>query len=108
MNSLHASDAGEEEEGKAEGAQQEPAAAHASGCQYSDLPMDTMQHILKYVAFKARGQAAIGLVPTRATAKAICEQLIESFVWGGKIWDGSCLESAGRFLLRQPKFAELR
>ena len=105
MNSLHASDAGEEQEGKAEGAQQGRQAAHTSGCQYSDLPMDTMQHILKYVEFKARDQAAIGLVPTRATAKAIREQLIESFVLGGIGWR---LESAGRFLLRQPKFAELR
>lgn len=45
------------------------------------VPIDTVQHILKYVVFLDRKRVATG-ISTTATRMGICEQLISSFFWG--------------------------
>ena len=90
------------------------------------VPLDTVQHILKYIKFQQRGHAAIG-ISTHATGRAISEQLVSSFFLGGSEQfncprlryfpaEGKLRQSllhldeehksygAGWFLLRQPKF----
>ena len=42
------------------------------------VPLDTVQHILKYIKFQQRGRAAIG-ISTHATGRAISGQLVSSF-----------------------------
>eukprot|EP00947_MAST-08B_sp_MAST-8B-sp1_P004116 g4116.t1 len=96
------------------------------------VPLDTVQHILKYVKFKERGKVATG-ISTHATAKGIREQLVSSFFHGGRdeflcsIYrafppsDEKLREptndspqaprkhvGAGWFMLRQPKFESKR
>ena len=47
------------------------------------VPLDTVQHILKFVKFKDRGKAATAL-STTASAAGIRGQLLESFCGGGQ------------------------
>ena len=73
------------------------------------IPLDTVQHILKYVAVEERGRVATGFSANRKTAETIGEQLVCSFFWGGECYPGSLQYlSAGSFLLSRPKFAQFR
>ena len=80
-----------------------------------DAGLDTIQHILKYINFRERGNTALGL-SSRSCRGDIGLQLIESFCWGGRdVTRRATLrrrvvlcESAGAFLLRQPGFADRR
>ena len=81
---------------------------------FDTVPLDTVQHILKYIKFKERGEVALGL-STKATAKHISKQLMCSFFWGGfdivKAYDGffkTQVITAGSFLLRSPWFEAQR